>query len=71
MENFLQEGGPWLHVCRRLTGPKALLDFPILTESAAAGASDYFAVFTASIVSALIGVAVLWNAPTQETADGA
>jgi Na+:H+ antiporter, NhaA family len=37
--------------------------FPVASDFAAAK----IAVFTASIVSALIGVAVLWNAPTQET----
>jgi NhaA family Na+:H+ antiporter len=39
--------------------------FPIASDFAAAK----IAVFTASIVSALIGVAVLWNAPTQETVE--
>jgi Na+:H+ antiporter, NhaA family len=40
--------------------------FPVASDFAAAK----IAVFTASIVSALIGVAVLWNAPTQEPAGG-
>jgi len=44
MENSAQQGDPWLHLRRRLTGPETLLDFPILKELAAAGASDYFAV---------------------------
>jgi Na+:H+ antiporter, NhaA family len=39
--------------------------FPIASDFAAAK----IAVFTASIASALIGVAVLWNAPTQETVE--
>ena len=43
MENSDQEGDPWLQLRRRLTGPEARLDFPILEEIAAAGASDYFA----------------------------
>ena len=43
MENSAQEGDPWLYLRRRLTGPEARLDFPILKEIAAAGASDYFA----------------------------
>ena len=34
---------PWLYLRRRLVGPEARLDFPILKELAAAGASDYFA----------------------------
>jgi adenylate cyclase len=37
------EAEPWLHLRRRLTGPDAQLDFPSLTEHAAAGATDYFA----------------------------
>ena len=43
MGNSAQEGDPWLHLRRRLAGAEALLDFPILKELAAAGASDYFA----------------------------
>src|SRR6266403_591029 len=43
VENSAQEGDPWQHLRRRLTGPEALLDFPILKEFAAAGASDYCA----------------------------
>src|SRR5438132_3574836 len=43
VENSAQEGDPWQHLRRRLTGPEARLDFPILKEFAAAGASDYFA----------------------------
>jgi len=34
---------PWLHLRRRLNGPAAQLDFPVLEELAAAGGSDYFA----------------------------
>lgn len=34
---------PWLHLRRRLAGPGAQLDFPVLEELAAAGATDYFA----------------------------
>jgi adenylate cyclase len=37
------EGNPWLHLRRRLSGPAAQLDFPVLEELAAAGGSDYFA----------------------------
>ena len=43
MENSAQEEDPWLSLRRRLAGPEARLDFPILKELAAAGASDYFA----------------------------
>ncbi len=37
------EGDPWRHLRWRLAGPEARLDFPILKDLAAAGASDYFA----------------------------
>jgi adenylate cyclase len=37
------EGDPWLHLRRRLAGPEAQCDFPLLEELAAAGATDYFA----------------------------
>jgi adenylate cyclase len=37
------EPAPWRHLRRRLAGPNAQLDFPILKEFAAAGATDYFA----------------------------
>jgi adenylate cyclase len=37
------EGDPWQHLRWRLAGPEARLDFPILEDLAAAGASDYFA----------------------------
>jgi adenylate cyclase len=40
---FSEKANPWLHLRRRLTGPEAKLDFPILEEFAAAGATDYFA----------------------------
>jgi adenylate cyclase len=43
MENSAEEEDPWLYLRRRLVGPEARLDFPILKELAAAGASDYFA----------------------------
>ena len=43
MEDSAQEENPWLHLRRRLAGPEAKLDFPILKDLAAAGASDYFA----------------------------
>lgn len=43
MENSAQEGEPWLYLRRRLAGPEIQLDFPILKDLAAAGASDYFA----------------------------
>ena len=36
-------GDPWLHMRRRLAGPEALLDFPLLEELASDGATDYFA----------------------------
>ena len=38
-----REGDPWQYLRRRLGGPEAKLDFPILKDLAAAGASDYFA----------------------------
>jgi adenylate cyclase len=37
------EGDPWRHLRRRLVGPEAQLDFPVLDKFAAAGATDYFA----------------------------
>jgi adenylate cyclase len=37
------EGDPWLQLRRRLAGPGAPLDFPLLKGLAAAGATDYFA----------------------------
>jgi adenylate cyclase len=43
VENSAHERDPWQHLRRRLAGPEAQLDFPILKEFAAAGASDYFA----------------------------
>jgi adenylate cyclase len=43
VQNSAQPGDPWQHLRRRLTGPEAQLDFPILKELAGAGASDYFA----------------------------
>jgi adenylate cyclase len=43
MANSAEEEDPWLYLRRRLVGPEARLDFPILKELAAAGASDYFA----------------------------
>jgi adenylate cyclase len=40
----LTEGDdPWRRLRRRLAGPEAKLDFPVLEELAAAGATDYFA----------------------------
>ncbi len=36
-------GDPWLHMRRRLAGPEALLDFPLLEELAREGGTDYFA----------------------------
>src|ERR1700719_1569581 len=36
-------GDPWRHLRRRLTGPEAQLDFPVLEEFADDGATDYFA----------------------------
>jgi len=36
-------GDPWRHLRRRLCGPEALLDFPLLEELARAGGTDYFA----------------------------
>ncbi len=41
VENSGQEGDPWQHLRRHLTGPEALLDFAILKDLAAAGATDY------------------------------
>ncbi len=43
MENSAPEEDPWRYLRRRLTGPEAQLDYPILNELAAAGAADYFA----------------------------
>ncbi|HEX3523046.1 MAG TPA: adenylate/guanylate cyclase domain-containing protein, partial [Stellaceae bacterium] len=40
---FSEEADPWRHLRRRLAGPEAKLDFPILEEFVAAGATDYFA----------------------------
>ena len=37
------QGKPWAWLRRPLAGPAAKLDFPILAERAAAGATDYFA----------------------------
>jgi adenylate cyclase len=37
------EDNPWRHVRWRLAGPETHLDYPILKELAAAGATDYFA----------------------------
>jgi len=42
-ETSAGDGGPWLHLRRRLRGAAAQLDFPMLAELAAAGATDYFA----------------------------
>ena len=38
-----QAAEPWLHLRRRLAGPLAQFDFPVLKVHAAAGATDYFA----------------------------
>jgi adenylate cyclase len=38
-----EHANPWLHLRRRLAGPEAQLDFPVLEELAASGATDYFA----------------------------
>jgi adenylate cyclase len=38
-----EETHSWGHLRRRLAGPEAQLDFPILKELAAGGATDYFA----------------------------
>jgi adenylate cyclase len=38
-----ERADPWLQLRRRLVGPESLLDFPVLEEIAAAGATDYFA----------------------------
>ncbi len=43
VENSAPDGAPWQHLRRRLAGPEALLDFSILKDLAAAGASDYLA----------------------------
>jgi adenylate cyclase len=37
------EGPPWAYLRRRLAGPEAQLDLPILAARAAAGGTDYFA----------------------------
>jgi adenylate cyclase len=38
-----RDGMSWRHLRRRLAGPAAQLDFPILEQFAASGATDYFA----------------------------
>ncbi len=38
-----ENGDPWLHLRRRLAGPEAQLDFPVLEDLAGAGGTDYFA----------------------------
>jgi adenylate cyclase len=38
-----QGGDPWRNLRRRLAGPEAQLDFPVLEGLAAGGATDYFA----------------------------
>jgi adenylate cyclase len=38
-----QAAEPWMHLRRRLAGPLAQFDFPVLKVHAAAGATDYFA----------------------------
>jgi len=43
VERSEPEESPWQHSRWRLTGPEARLDYPILKDLAAAGASDYFA----------------------------
>ena len=43
MEDSAPEEDPWRYLRRRLAGPEAKFDFPILNELAAAGAADYFA----------------------------
>jgi adenylate cyclase len=43
LEESPQEGELWRHLRRRLVGSEAQLDFPVLTELATAGATDYFA----------------------------
>ena len=43
IESSAPEEDPWRYLRRRLTGPEAQLDYPILNELAAAGAADYFA----------------------------
>jgi adenylate cyclase len=43
VEDCAEEREPWRSMRRRLTGPEARLDFSILKDLAAAGASDYFA----------------------------
>ena len=42
-ETSAAEGDPWLHLRRRLAGPGAQLDFPLLEGLAATLATDYFA----------------------------
>jgi adenylate cyclase len=43
LETSNREAELWLEVRRRLAGPKAQLDFSVLDDLAAAGATDYFA----------------------------
>lgn len=42
-EVYASAGDPWRHLRRRLVGPEAQLDFPVLEGLAAGGATDYFA----------------------------
>ncbi len=42
-ETATGDGEPWLSLRRRLAGPEARYDFPMLEELAAAGGTDYFA----------------------------
>ncbi|MGH7053257.1 MAG: adenylate/guanylate cyclase domain-containing protein [Stellaceae bacterium] len=42
-ETVTEDGEPWLTLRRRLAGPEARYDFPMLEELAAAGGTDYFA----------------------------
>jgi adenylate cyclase len=41
------QGPPWAYLRRRLAGPAAQLDFPVLAARAAAGGTDYFAMLVA------------------------
>ena len=67
MEDSAPEEDPWRYLRRRLAGPEAKFDFPILNELAAAGAADYFAEvirFGASGTLPAAPVSVIHSPPT-------
>jgi adenylate cyclase len=63
------QGKPWTWLRRPLAGPAAMLDFPILAERAAAGATDYFAMlfgFAAGDPSRGSGIGYSFETDRQE-----